>query len=70
MLLAVFDGPLRTWGFVDFLVLIVIIAACVAIMYVALKQFGVGIPQWVVQIFWICIIACVAIFAIRFVASL
>ena len=70
MLLAIFDGPLRGWGFVDFLVLIVIIAACVAIMYVALRQFGIAIPPWVIQIFWIVVVACVAIFAIRFVATL
>lgn len=70
MLLAIFDGPLRAWGFVDFLVLIVIVAACIAIMYIALRQLGLTIPQWVIQVFWVVVVACVAIFAIRFVATL
>lgn len=60
----------QTWGITDFLIAIVIVAACVGIMYVALRVFGVTIPAWVVQIFWICICACVAIAAIRFVSTL
>jgi hypothetical protein len=67
---ALLEGGWRAWGFVDFLILIVIIAACVALMYIALRQFGVTIPPWVIQVFWICVVAVVVIFAIRFVASL
>lgn len=59
-----------TWTFVDIMVAIVIVAACIGIMYVALRVFGVTIPPWVIQIFWICVVAVVAILAIRFVASL
>jgi len=49
---------------------IVIIAAVVALMFVALKQFGIAIPGWVIQIFWILVVAVVVILAIRFVAGL
>ena len=59
-----------TWSFVDIVVAIVIVAACIGIMYVALRVFGVTIPPWVIQIFWIVVVAVVAILAIRFVASL
>jgi len=38
-------------------------------VYVALRQFGVGIPGWVVQIFWIVVVAFVVIFAIKLVMS-
>ena len=48
---------------------IVIIAACVAIVYVALNRMGVAIPGWVAQIFWILIVAFVCIAAIRLVVS-
>ncbi len=62
--------PIQSWGLVEILIAVVIIAACVGIVYVALRVFGVTIPPWVVQIFWIVVVAIVAIFAIRFVASL
>ncbi len=63
-------APVGTWGIGDFLIAIVVIAAAVGITYIALRVFGVTIPGWLVQIFWICIAAVVAIFAIRFVLSL
>lgn len=58
------------WGIGDVAIAIVIIAAIVAIMYVALRVFGVAIPSWVIQIFWIVVVAIVAIIAIRFVLTL
>lgn len=58
------------WSLQDMLIAIVIIAAAVALVYVALRQFGVGIPPWVVQVFWIVVVAIVVIFAIRLVFSL
>ncbi len=67
---ALFNGPMAAWGFGDILIFIVIIAACVALVYVALNQFGVSIPPWVMQVFWICVVAVVVIMAIRFVLSL
>lgn len=68
--LALFQGGIATWSLIDIIIAIVIVAACVAIMYVALRQFGVSIPQWVITIFWIVVVAIVAIFAIRFIAGL
>lgn len=59
-----------SWGIGEFIILIVVIAAIVAIMYVALARFGIAIPSWVIQIFWIVVVAAVAIFAIRFVLTL
>lgn len=52
------------------LITVVIIAACIALVYVALNKFGIAIPDWVVQIFWICAVAFVVIFAIRLVSGL
>ena len=56
-----------TWGFGDFLIAIIVVAGCIAITYIALRVFGVEIPQWVAQIFWVVIAVCVAVFAIRFI---
>ncbi len=69
-MLALFQGNIATWGLVDIIIFIVIIAACVGIMYIALQQFGVSIPPFIVKIFWIVVVCIVAIIAIRFVAGL
>jgi len=49
---------------------IVVIAAVIALVYIALRQFGVAIPAWVVQVFWILAVACVVIIAIRFLVGM
>lgn len=55
---------------VGWLIAVVILAACVALVIVALKQFGIAIPAWVQQVGWIIIVAAVIIGAIRIVMSL
>ena len=55
---------------VQLLILVVVIAACVALVYVALRQFGIAIPGWVVNVFWIVVVAFVVIFAIKLVAGM
>jgi hypothetical protein len=49
---------------------VVIVAAVVALVYIALRQFGIAIPDWVVQVFWVLIVAFVIIFAIKLVLSM
>ncbi len=49
---------------------VVIVAAICACVFVALRQFGIAIPNWVVQLFWILVVAFVVILAIRFLMSL
>lgn len=58
------------WTIGEVLIAIVILAACIGIVYVALRQFGIAIPGWVVQIFWIVVVAVVAVVAIKFLLSL
>lgn len=58
------------YSLVHMIVVAIVIAACVGILVVAFRQFGVAIPAFVVQIFWICVCAALAIFAIRFVMSM
>ena len=50
-------------------IIIIVIAAIVGIVYVGLRQAGVAIPGFVVQVFWIVICAIVCIFAIKFLMS-
>jgi hypothetical protein len=49
---------------------VVMIAAVVALVYIALRKFGVAIPDWVVQVFWVLVVAFVIIAAIRVVSSM
>lgn len=57
-------------GILGWIITIIIIAAAIAILVVALKHFGVTIPPFVVTIFWILVVAAVAIIGIRFLMSL
>lgn len=61
---------LRGWGIGDLAIAVVVIAAVVALVYVALHQFGVAIPGWVQQVFWIVVVAFVVIVAIKLVLAL
>ena len=63
-------APARVWTFGDILIALVIVLACVGIVYVATQAFGVPIPKWLIKIVLICVVAVVAILAIRFVLSL
>lgn len=49
---------------------IVVLAAVVALVYVALRAFGISIPPYVQHVIWICVAAVVVILAIKFVISL
>lgn len=63
-MIALYQG---TWGIGEIAIAVVIIAAIVALVYIALRQFGVSIPPWVMQVFWILVVAFVIIVAIKIV---
>lgn len=52
------------------IIIAIAIAAAVGILLVALHVFGIAIPLWVQQIFWIIVVAVVAIAAVKFIWSL
>lgn len=68
--LATLENATSSVSIIGIIKWIIIIAACVGILYVALTVFKVQIPYWVVQIFWIVVVAAVALIAINFIASL
>lgn len=49
---------------------IVTVGAIVALIYLALNQFGIMVPAWIVTAFWIVVIAVVIIALIKFVAGM
>lgn len=62
---ALFPG----WSIGSVFILVIVIAACIAITGVALKYFNITVPSWATSIFWIIVVAAVAILAIRFVTG-
>lgn len=57
-------------GIAGVAVWIIIVAAVVAIVFVACKAMGVAIPGWVIQVLWILVAAAVCVWAIKFLMSL
>lgn len=60
------------WGYSleSVLVAIVVIAAAVGLVYVALRQFGIQIPEFVRTVFWIVVCCFLVVMAIRLVFSM
>ena len=55
---------------IQLLILAIIVAGVVGIAYVALRQMGITIPPWFVQIAWIVVVVVLAIFAIKALLSM
>ena len=53
-------------GIAGLAITIIFVAAVCAIVFIACKAMGVEIPGWVVQVFWVLVIAFVCVFAIKF----
>ena len=47
-----------------------IIAALIALVYIALRQFGIAIPPWFMQVIWVLVIAFVVIVAIKILMTM
>lgn len=58
------------YSLVHMLIIIIVVAACVGITIVVLRQSGITVPPFIVTIGWIILAAVVGVFAIRFVAGL
>ena len=58
------------YSLIHILIVIIIVAACVGIAMVVLRQAGITVPPFIVTIAWIVLAAVVGICAIRLVAGL
>lgn len=58
------------WSIAEVLIAVVVIAAACALVWVALRQFGIAIPAWAIQCLWICVVAVVVVVCIRFLMTL
>lgn len=62
--------PFSQWTFGQIIIGIIICAACIAVLYAALGALGVAIPPLAITVFWIVVIACIAILGIKLLLSL
>jgi hypothetical protein len=71
---ALFAQAGRAWpfgmGWGEIAIAVVIIAAVIAIVYIALRQFGVTPPPWFIQVLWVLAVAFICVLAIRILLSL
>jgi hypothetical protein len=51
-------------------IIVVIVIAIIAAVYVFTRNAGVAIPPWVVQLFWIIVVAFVVIMAIKLLSRM
>lgn len=56
-------------GIAGLAITIIIIAAVAAIVFVACRAMGLAIPGWVINVFWIVVVAFVCIVAIKFLVG-
>ena len=60
----------QTWSLGDVLIGVIVVAALVAIVWVAVRAMGIVVPQYIVHVLWIIAVAVIAILAIRFLLSI
>ncbi len=65
-----FAVALWGWGVGEIAIAVVAIAAIIACVFLALREFKVPIPGWAFQVFWIVVIAFVIILAIRLIMEM
>lgn len=51
------------------LIIGLVVAAIIGIAYIVLRQTGVAVPPWAIQILWIVVAVFVGVIAIRFLLS-
>jgi hypothetical protein len=53
---------------VHLIIVVIVVCAVIGIAYIVMKQAGIVIPGWIVQIAWIVLACVIGVIAIRYVA--
>lgn len=64
-----FLAQIGGYSIVQLVIWLIIVCAVIGIGLIAIRASGIQIPGWVIQIFWIVVIAVVAIVAIKFLVG-
>jgi hypothetical protein len=54
---------------VHLIIVVMVVCAVIGIAYIVMRQAGIVVPGWIVQIAWICLAVVIGILAIRYVAA-
>jgi hypothetical protein len=57
-------------SFIQWVMLIIAVAGVIAILYIALRQLGITIPPWLIQVFWVVVVVVVCMGAARLIWSM
>jgi hypothetical protein len=63
-------AQVATYGWVQILIFLIVACGIIGVALVAFRSTGVGIPDWVVKIFWIVAVVVIAVMAIRFLTGM
>lgn len=62
-------AQVAAWGLAQWAIAIIIVCAVVAIVFIGVRQMGVTIPPFIINILWILFVALICIAAIKFLLS-
>ena len=63
-------GGVRAWTVGDWVIAIIVVAAVIAVLYVALQGMGITLPPWLKKIGLIVLVAVVAVVAVKLLLAL
>jgi hypothetical protein len=58
------------YSLVQLIIMAIVIAGIVGIAMIVIRQAGISIPGWIINIFWIVLVVVVAVVAIKFLAGM
>lgn len=67
MILAQIAG---SYTLIQWIIIAIVLAGIIGIALVVIRQAGITLPSWVVQILWIVLLVVVAVIAIKFLAGM
>lgn len=65
-----FAGPVAAWSFGEMLIALIILGGAVGITLIALRQFGLTIPPWLLQMLGIVAVVVVAVMLLKVVLGM
>lgn len=63
-------GAAAGFTIVHWLIIALIVAGCIGIAFVVMRQAGIVVPPFIITIFWIVLAVFVGVIAIKFLVSL
>ncbi len=63
-------AQLQEYTLIHWVLVAIVVAGIIGIALVVVRQAGIAIPGWVIQILWIVLAVVVAVVAIKFLAGL